>query len=71
MALDKTVLSGLIIAKLTAEAGVPVIDPAWLAKFADGMADAIVTHLITSGQCLPGSFTVSGFGPVTGVGQIE
>lgn len=69
MALDKDVLKALIIAKVTAEPGATVTDPVWLAAFADAVADAVVTHLITQGQCLPGSFNVA-LVPVAGLGQI-
>lgn len=69
MALDKDILSALIVANMTLEGGEPVVDPAWLKKFADAVAESVVTHLITQGQCLPGSFNVA-LVPVAGLGQI-
>lgn len=81
MALSKTVLKDLMIAKITAEPSYalpPGTDNTWLQEFCDGLADAIVSHItsaavvntsdngsVTTGPGAGGTVVATGVGTVT------
>jgi ribose 5-phosphate isomerase RpiB len=61
MALNKDVLKGLIVAKVTAAVGVTHLETTELDKFADAIADAVVTHIKAAAvtACGAGAGTVT------------
>lgn len=67
MPLSSSVLKGLIVSELQGQ--FDIVDASQLDKFAQAVADAIVTHITTSAVVLPGTFSNAG-GPVVGTGLV-
>ena len=64
----KALIDTEIKAAILVNTGTAAASPNALDSISEGIANAIIPHFVGNADILPGTFAVSGSGPVTGIG---
>lgn len=62
-------IDSAIRAAITANEGTAPANPNVIDSLAEGIANAVIPHIVSNAQVLPGTF-VAGANPVTGIGAL-